>query len=570
MKKFFSFFAAVLFAGSMMAIDFTLTSASSVTKDGVTVTFAKGDGNNDPAWYDNGLRLYASNTVTVASATPITAITFNWEKQGQKAFNTATASTGSYTHPTEPGQGTWTGSATSVTFTLGATGQLQLNTFSVTVGEGGGEGGQGGGEGGQGGEGGEGGQVAADTLTCAQAAEQALAGKTDEVIIKGYVTEMVEEWSSHKNVSFWMADTKGGTNTFEAYRVKCETAAEAPTVGALVWVKGKLTKYTKNEVTIPETAAGGTFGILAKGEDVAPAQNLGEKTIAEFLSLKNKKDTCVLTGIVANIKTNEDGSYNKYGNFDLVELDNDEVSVYVYGLLTAAGENQKFQEMGIDEGDTLTCKAVYKEYNGKAEAENAIFVSVKKGEGGGEEEELFYDYEPEEATTLNITFKGISITDYTAEYGVVDIILTDNEEGDYEEALEWAYLEFVTSSYDDEAGLPAGTYQINDSEAEGTFTASPGGDDDYDYPCYLGVPADEEGYYNPYYIVSGTVTISAEGIEVNAKSYFGSTLKLVYNAPKDAVETTKIAGKAVKSLENGALYLDNNGVRYNVIGQTVR
>lgn len=563
MKKFFSFFAAVLFAGSMMAIDFTLTSASSVTKDGVTVTFAKGDGNNDPAWYDNGLRLYASNTVTVASANPITAITFNWEKQGQKAFNTATASTGSYTHPTEPGQGTWTGSATSVTFTLGATGQLQLNTFSVIVGEGGGEGGQGG-------EGGEGGQVAADTLTCAQAAEQALAGKTDEVIIKGYVTEMVEEWSSHKNVSFWMADTKGGTNTFEAYRVKCETAAEAPTVGALVWVKGKLTKYTKNEVTIPETAAGGTFGILAKGEDVAPAQNLGEKTIAEFLSLKNKKDTCVLTGIVANIKTNEDGSYNKYGNFDLVELDNDEVSVYVYGLLTAAGENQKFQEMGIDEGDTLTCKAVYKEYNGKAEAENAIFVSVKKGEGGGEEEELFYDYEPEEATTLNITFKGISITDYTAEYGVVDIILTDNEEGDYEEALEWAYLEFVTSSYDDEAGLPAGTYQINDSEAEGTFTASPGGDDDYDYPCYLGVPADEEGYYNPYYIVSGTVTISAEGIEVNAKSYFGSTLKFVYNAPKDAVETTKIAGKAVKTLENGALYLDNNGVRYNVIGQTVR
>ena len=550
MKKFFSFFAAVLFAGSMMAADVVFSgadftggtadtgSAFTITKNGVTVSSDKAYGTGSE------LRVYATGKLNVSATATITKIAAEFSEYTKMTFDDAT-----------PNATTWS---------IDATKQIRVTKLTVTID------GEGGGEGGQGGEGGEGGQVAADTLTCAQAAEQALAGKTDEVIIKGYVTEMVEEWSSHKNVSFWMADTKGGTNTFEAYRVKCETAAEAPTVGALVWVKGKLTKYTKNEVTIPETAAGGTFGILAKGEDVAPAQNLGEKTIAEFLSLKNKKDTCVLTGIVANIKTNEDGSYNKYGNFDLVELDNDEVSVYVYGLLTAAGENQKFQEMGIDEGDTLTCKAVYKEYNGKAEAENAIFVSVKKGEGGGEEEELFYDYEPEEATTLNITFKGISITDYTAEYGVVDIILTDNEEGDYEEALEWAYLEFVTSSYDDETGLPAGTYQINDSEAEGTFTASPGGDDDYDYPCYLGVPADEEGYYNPYYIVSGTVTISAEGIEVNAKSYFGSTLKLVYNAPKDAVETTKIAGKAVKSLENGALYLDNNGVRYNVIGQTVR
>lgn len=549
MKKIFSLFAVVLFAGSIMAADVVFSgadftggtantgSAFTVTKNGVTVSSDKAYGTGEE------LRVYAEGKLNVAATATITKIAAEFGTNTKMTFDDAT-----------PNATTWS---------IDATKQIRVTKLTVTIdGEGGGEGGEGGNP--------DPVVTPADTLTCAQAAEQALAGKTDEVIIKGYVTEMVEEWSSHKNVSFWMADTKGGTNTFEAYRVKCETAAEAPTVGALVWVKGKLTKYTKNDVTIPETTAGGTFGILAKGEDVAPAQNLGEKTIAEFLSLKNKKDTCVLTGIVANIKTNEDGSYNKYGNFDLVELDNDEVSVYVYGLLTAAGENQKFQEMGIDKGDTLTCKAVYKEYNGKAEAENAIFVSVKKGEGGGEEEELFYDYEPEEATTLNITFKGISITDYTAEYGVVDIILTDNEEGDYEEALEWAYLEFVTSSYDDEAGLPAGTYQINDSEAEGTFTASPGGDDDYDYPCYLGVPADEEGYYNPYYIVSGTVTISAEGIEVNAKSYFGSTLKLVYNAPKDAVETTKIAGKAVKSLENGALYLDNNGVRYNVIGQTVR
>lgn len=140
MRKFFSLIAAVLFAGSMMAIDFTLSSANEVTLEGVTVSFAKGSGANAPAWYENGLRLYANNEVTISCATPITGITFNWQKQGTKAFNTASASTGNYTHPTEPGNGVWTGSATSVTFTLGASGQLLLNTFSVTLnGQGGGD-----------------------------------------------------------------------------------------------------------------------------------------------------------------------------------------------------------------------------------------------------------------------------------------------------------------------------------------------------------------------------------------------------------------------------------------------
>ena len=130
----------LLSVGQVWATDFTLSSAAEVTKDGITVTFAKGDGSNPPAWYSAGLRLYVKNTVTITSTSNITAISFNWEKQGSKTFNTScTASTGSYTHPSSAGVGTWTGSATSVTFTLGnvSGAQLQLNTFSVTT-EGGG------------------------------------------------------------------------------------------------------------------------------------------------------------------------------------------------------------------------------------------------------------------------------------------------------------------------------------------------------------------------------------------------------------------------------------------------
>jgi len=129
--------------------------------------------------------------------------------------------------------------------------------------------------------------VPADTLTCAAAAELALNGNTEEKIIKGYVTEIVEAWSSFKNVSFWMADAADGGQVFEAFRVNCETEAEAPIVGDLVWVKGNLTAYTKNGVTIAETTKGGSFGIIEAVERpiVEPAVNLGAKTIAEFLEL---------------------------------------------------------------------------------------------------------------------------------------------------------------------------------------------------------------------------------------------------------------------------------------------
>ncbi len=114
--------------------EFTLSSAADATVDGVTASFAKGSGSSNPAWYPAGLRLYANNTVTISSSSAITSIVFNWEKQGSKAFASVTANVGTYTHPSAAGEGSWTGEATEVVFTLGGSGQLQLNTFTVTTG----------------------------------------------------------------------------------------------------------------------------------------------------------------------------------------------------------------------------------------------------------------------------------------------------------------------------------------------------------------------------------------------------------------------------------------------------
>ncbi len=206
--------------------------------------------------------------------------------------------------------------------------------------------------------------VMPDTLSCAQAREAALGGMTDEVIVRGYVTEIVSAWSAqYKNVSFWMADTQDGGKVFEAYRVACENKADAPGVGDLVWVKGELTKYN----TTPETKQGGTFGIIEKSQIVP--QNLGSKTIEEFLALKNTIDTCVLTGVVDSIINDQ------YGNLYLSDAT---AQVYVYGVLTADGQSKKFAELGVEAGDELTVLALYNEHNNKPQVKNAIFVSVKK------------------------------------------------------------------------------------------------------------------------------------------------------------------------------------------------
>ncbi len=136
LKLFFALFAMLaLGVGNAWGADFTLTSANSVTVDGVTVTFAKGSGSTAPTWYAAGLRLYAKNTVTITSESEITSIVFDWEKQGSKTFASVSANTGSYSHPSAAGKGTWTGSSKSVIFTLASTSgvQLQLNTLSVTT-----------------------------------------------------------------------------------------------------------------------------------------------------------------------------------------------------------------------------------------------------------------------------------------------------------------------------------------------------------------------------------------------------------------------------------------------------
>ncbi len=186
-------------------------------------------------------------------------------------------------------------------------------------------------------------------------------------------------------------------------------------------------------------------------------------------------------------------------------------------------------------------------------------------EGGEEEGELDYTYEPTEVTTLNL---NLSKGDYVQQTGYIDMFFT-GEEADLE-------LIFMVNEVVAQTIVPAGTYEINNTEAENTVLASPGGDDIYDYPSVVYTQYDEEGYYNAaYYLMSGTVTVSAEGegvrIVVAATSYNGSTINATYSGVVEEYETAieKVEIDNSVYAHDGRIYAEEGARIFNLVGLDV-
>ena len=139
MNRLLTFFLTALLAFSVgwadeVSVTFSnLYSSNTVLTDvtiplgnDVSITFAKPAG-TAPQYYTNGtaVRWYARNTMTVASTQTITQIVLTFGSSD--GSNTITTDVGSYNN------GTWTGSASSVLFTVGGTsGNRRLSAVTVT------------------------------------------------------------------------------------------------------------------------------------------------------------------------------------------------------------------------------------------------------------------------------------------------------------------------------------------------------------------------------------------------------------------------------------------------------
>ena len=100
---------------------------TSATQDGITVSFDKGTNSNAPKYYDTGkaVRIYGGGYFTVSSENTILSISITFAS-GEDT-NAITTDVGTYSN------NTWTGSAASITFTIGGTsGHRRIQSIAVT------------------------------------------------------------------------------------------------------------------------------------------------------------------------------------------------------------------------------------------------------------------------------------------------------------------------------------------------------------------------------------------------------------------------------------------------------
>ena len=189
-------------------------------------------------------------------------------------------------------------------------------------------------------------------------------------------------------------------------------------------------------------------------------------------------------------------------------------------------------------------------------------VILEKGGGGGGEES---QYEDDENADFNIAFASYTVNDQSlAEDGDVYVEAQDANNN---------YIVLDIMVPEDVDGLVAGTYPVDATETYPAQTVVAGIYDEGVYPSFAAVlSSDGENLEKVWYIVSGTVVIDADlNITVTAKNSLGKDVKATLAGPKGTgVEKNNVAAKAVKTIENGMIVIELDGVRHNIIGQVIR
>ena len=284
MKKFTLLLSAMLFSVMSFGAEYTTTISFSNKaqrtvytneqqvweQNGLVVTNDKSESTTNVGDYANPARFYKSSALTIqCTLGTIKKIVFTCGTQSGKDFPADLATSVGAEAAVNGLEVTVTPTASSDTYKIAKfTAQIRVASIAVTYdGEKAPEGG--------GNEGGGNDSTivippAEGVITCAQAVEICKAtgetATTDKYTIRGYVTEIKDPYNTqYGNISYWMADEKGGGQVLQAYRVKPVNASDqAVKVNDYVEVVGALVNYYGNT---PEVPAGGTYTIITVGEE---------------------------------------------------------------------------------------------------------------------------------------------------------------------------------------------------------------------------------------------------------------------------------------------------------------
>ena len=193
-----------------------------------------------------------------------------------------------------------------------------------------------------------------------------------------------------------------------------------------------------------------------------------------------------------------------------------------------------------------------------------------------EEKDKPYIDEQKTAVTVSVTLDSLLWnTKSVSKDGILDIYLTQ-QKADVNGLRAYLHLGMYTDSEYPEAG----SYAVNGSEENGTFSASLGRFGNVLIPCYL-LLIDAEGWAHAvWYIVGGTIRIAYDAQQAPVLSgtcttYFGSTINFTYgdidNGVEDVVvESQKSKVESRKVVRDGQLLIIRDGRTYNAQGLQIK
>ena len=479
MKKFFSFFSVVLFAGSMMATDVTIlptdfTAATesdySVTKDGVKVAVTASTVNSDQ------MRIFKDKTITISSDSSISKIVFTCTANGTAKYGPGNfAPQAGYTFETDGKTGTWTGAATSVTFTA-ANAQVRATKIEVTIG----------------------GEVPSISS------------------VKYYVAGSMNNWAANDAYMLTPANngeykgefTFAANDEFKVIGVEGETTT---------WFPGGMNNnFVINEAgdyKITFNPAGGVdgwyegyFHVMLKQDPVIPHYEVAEAIAAGLAD----DDEVFVRGIITKMQI-KGKNFAKYGS----------VNIYVKDATGAEGEFEFFNCYSLDTASFTTTAPAY-------DATSTAWLDLKKvadAEGNvirlGDTVVAYGKYKLFNTThELNT---GCYLTDIKSiPVKPADTITVNMSEGLY-------FSNYVGSEgwwqiYGEDGKFDISVSNVSTTQAEGTYTIA---DLDMDY-TYLGIINGTDTSYISF--MSGAVTLSfAENGDVTVAGQLVGDDDNIYN-----------------------------------------
>ena len=185
-----------------------------------------------------------------------------------------------------------------------------------------------------------------------------LTGTITEIQNAEYGNIVIEDETGSILVYGLTKEWNGGSND------KSFSEIEGLTAGDIVTLGGTRDEYGG------EPQIGGTAFYISHVDGEAPEVDIKVATVEEFLAAEESDQWYRLSGKITNLQE------GPYGNFDLVDADNN--SVYVYGLkVTSDAGNQTFAETGLQEGDNVTLIGRRSSHNNTPQVGSAYYAAKK-------------------------------------------------------------------------------------------------------------------------------------------------------------------------------------------------